>query len=122
MASEKRRVLEGQDTSRERPQRANKVRQSLGTRWQRLYKQVENRGRGVFSTEPEIAERKVAGSTEHATPQNKTRRRRPGEMVTFNKTNFMRFQKRINKFPCEARLKGGGREAQEGWQFLQETH
>lgn len=48
----------------------------------------------------------MAGSTEHATPQNKERRH--GEMVTFRKTDFTTFQKWINKFPCKARLKGWG--------------
>lgn len=82
---------------------------------------MENTAIGVFYTELEIAERRAAGSTEHATPPPE-KGRHSRERVTFKKTNFTQLRKQINKFPCEARLKGKGEaKARERWRFLQET-
>lgn len=67
-----------------------------------------------------MGERKVAGSTEHAAPQS-TKRRHSRERVTFKEPDFAKFQKRINKFPCEARVNRRGELRSAGNFFFQET-
>jgi len=65
--------------------------------------------------------RKKRLAAERATPPSK-RRRHGREGATVKKPDCTTLQERINKFPCEARLKGRrGGEAQECWQLLQET-